>query len=342
MPVAETDVRETAASGVTYRVADSLAADLVWALMVQPGEPDPERYPVRARRFESAPGLEQELREFWSDGVTCYVEVLLAADRGGVLYETQADRFWEGLERGAAARPRLEPLPTETPEEQAIFRERLRRLHQEADLRARWMDLLRRVWDAVGSRWEREGRAAAERFGLELEAKLEGVTQPSVLEDLLRSDFQGMLPRVVREYAAAGGDVVLAPTWFGRCAYVVGLREVLFVGIAVPSLPAGPTPATRSRALRFKALGDPTRLAIFEATARRPCTVGELAVDLGVAQPTVSNHVRVLRDAGLLAHARDRSKGLQADITAFEKLVDDASHALRRRPTGAVPVVAVG
>src|SRR5829696_9132387 len=49
------------------------------------------------------------------------------------------------------------------------------------------------------------------------------------------------------------------------------------------------------------ALGDPTRREIFERLAARPSTVGELAVGLPVSRPAVSQHVRVLREAGMVA-----------------------------------------
>jgi len=48
------------------------------------------------------------------------------------------------------------------------------------------------------------------------------------------------------------------------------------------------------------ALGDPTRRAIFEALADRPSAVGELARGLPVSRPAVSQHLRVLKDAGLV------------------------------------------
>jgi len=53
--------------------------------------------------------------------------------------------------------------------------------------------------------------------------------------------------------------------------------------------------------LGFAALGDPTRRAIFERVARRPTTVGKLAAQFDVSRPAVSQHLRVLKDAGLVA-----------------------------------------
>src|ERR1700690_3314021 len=51
---------------------------------------------------------------------------------------------------------------------------------------------------------------------------------------------------------------------------------------------------------RFAALGDPTRRAIFERVAASPCAVGELARAMPVSRPAVSQHLRILKDAGLV------------------------------------------
>jgi len=50
----------------------------------------------------------------------------------------------------------------------------------------------------------------------------------------------------------------------------------------------------------WAALGDRTRRAIIERLVERPCAVGELAVGLPVSRPAVSQHLRVLKDAGLV------------------------------------------
>jgi DNA-binding transcriptional ArsR family regulator len=50
----------------------------------------------------------------------------------------------------------------------------------------------------------------------------------------------------------------------------------------------------------WTALGDPTRKAIFELLADRPRAVGQLAAELPVSRPAVSQHLKVLRDAGLV------------------------------------------
>ena len=50
----------------------------------------------------------------------------------------------------------------------------------------------------------------------------------------------------------------------------------------------------------FGTLGDPTRRTIFEELARRPRPVGELAAALPVSRSAVSQHLRVLKEAGLV------------------------------------------
>lgn len=54
----------------------------------------------------------------------------------------------------------------------------------------------------------------------------------------------------------------------------------------------------------WAALGDPTRRAIFERLGERPQAVGELAGALPVSRPAVSQHLRVLKDAGLVVDRR--------------------------------------
>ena len=56
----------------------------------------------------------------------------------------------------------------------------------------------------------------------------------------------------------------------------------------------------------FDALGDPTRRLIFERLARGPLPVGKLASRLTVTRPAVSQHLKVLKDAGLVV---DRAQG---------------------------------
>lgn len=54
----------------------------------------------------------------------------------------------------------------------------------------------------------------------------------------------------------------------------------------------------------FKALADPTRRALFERLAADEMTVSELRTGTPISQPAVSQHLAVLRNAGLVSERR--------------------------------------
>jgi DNA-binding transcriptional ArsR family regulator len=60
----------------------------------------------------------------------------------------------------------------------------------------------------------------------------------------------------------------------------------------------------------MSALGDPTRRAIFELLAEGPSSVGELARGLPVTRPAVSQHLKVLKEAGLVLDRREGTRRL--------------------------------
>lgn len=62
----------------------------------------------------------------------------------------------------------------------------------------------------------------------------------------------------------------------------------------------------------FDALGDPTRRAVLEVLQGGPRAVREIAEDLPVSRPAVSQHLRVLKEAGLVRDRRDGNRRLYA------------------------------
>src|SRR4051795_8436553 len=98
------------------------------------------------------------------------------------------------------------------------------------------------------------------------------------------------------------------------------------------------------------ALADPTRRSVYEAVTARPRAVGELAGELPVTRPAVSQHLRVLLDAGLVTVRAEGTRryyaadpqGLQAlrswldgfwssALTAFAAHVDAPEAAHKER-----------
>jgi len=88
----------------------------------------------------------------------------------------------------------------------------------------------------------------------------------------------------------------------------------------------------------FSALSDPTRRAIFERLARGPRAVGELAREFPVSRPAVSQHLRVLKDAGLVADRREGNRrlyrvdprGVEAMRAYLDSFWGDALDAFQR------------
>lgn len=89
----------------------------------------------------------------------------------------------------------------------------------------------------------------------------------------------------------------------------------------------------------WDALGDPSRRAIFEHLAGRPLAVGELAARLPISRPAVSQHLRVLREAGLVVCRAEGTRRvyaihtagiahLRADLDRFWTLALDAFKAV--------------
>ena len=85
------------------------------------------------------------------------------------------------------------------------------------------------------------------------------------------------------------------------------------------------------------ALGDPTRRAIFERLADGPRSVSELADGLPVSRPAVSQHLKVLKDAGLVVDRPDGTRrlyrlnpeGVGAVRAYFDRFWDKALVAFR-------------
>ena len=81
--------------------------------------------------------------------------------------------------------------------------------------------------------------------------------------------------------------------------------------------------STYRAADRWAALGDPTRQAIVAALAEGPRAVGELAAELPVSRPAVSQALKVLKDAGLVTERPEGTRRIyRLDPTAVAALRD--------------------
>jgi DNA-binding transcriptional ArsR family regulator len=86
------------------------------------------------------------------------------------------------------------------------------------------------------------------------------------------------------------------------------------------------------------ALADPTRRAVFERLRHGPRPVGEIARGLPVSRPAVSQHLRILKEAGLVRERREGTRnfyslngdGLAEVREYFEELWDEALAAFKQ------------
>ena len=99
--------------------------------------------------------------------------------------------------------------------------------------------------------------------------------------------------------------------------------RVLEQPCCAPGAPPLPKRSAEALAGRFKALSDPARVSIVNRIAGQGevCTC-QLTAPLGLSQPTVSHHLRVLKEAGLIEVARRRG------TWTFYRLVPDAMEQL--------------
>ncbi len=247
--------------------------------------------------------LAQRVVSFWDDGDYLeWGEVLVLAFHAGRLLDERIDPFLKGLEATAGEKVVTPPLPSESPEVLRLIAERIARLRDSAELRAAYARLLREFWAAVAPAWERSGRALALAH-VEIEkAQLARATDPREVVPpnsiCLREQYSEVIDQAVER-----GELVLVPLG------LAGEGQTFFVFPGLVLVGSGPESRRRIERLReqseraagrFKLFSDPTRLAILSRLTTHRSSISDLATVFGLAQPTVSVHVKQLREAGLL------------------------------------------
>src|SRR6266568_2790074 len=212
-----------------------------------------------------------------------------------------------------------------------LTRARLARLRTEPAMRKRYIQLLSQMWSAVEGSWEDEGRAAviaeAKRWKRALD---DGVAYRQLLG--MQSLWAGR-PQIdaSADTAADEGKLILTPCWFGGKIHVIELDGTVYVGQGIRHDEPSYRKVAAEISASIKALADPTRLAILLRLAREPASVTEIARQFHLSQPTVSAHVQVLRESGLLEEKTvGRSAKLSANEEGLRRLFSDAEESLVR------------
>jgi ArsR family transcriptional regulator, arsenate/arsenite/antimonite-responsive transcriptional repressor len=313
----------------------SVAVELDWVLGAALRPDFRIDHPDLDALYSEFPDLAERASQLWSDvPLSCggFMELEIIAHHGGLLFSADGDALVGRLAELCATVPVDYELASETDEDRAVLLERLRRLHDSADLRSRYVALIADVWAAVQGTWDGRGRHAVEAA---LAGRRDQVARGAPWEEVARSECHGF-PIAPRLVARLGPDdeVAVVPAYFTHKGLIFDLPGVVVIGVRADATGAQARSRTAQLARRLKTISDPTRLAILDALRSGPRTVSELATTFSLAQPTVSNHVKLLRDAGLIANASDR--GRRELVVQHDVVVDLLAH-LHHVLTGDLP-----
>ena len=299
MPMESDSRRRRREPGVV--VGYSAAVELTWILMSVLGKhTSSDEAEVAALRAEH-PELVARVASFWEDGAW-WGELLVIADRTGTFLETDPSSCSSACSRASAtgrsaSRPRARPTARPCSRGSSDC-------GVDARLRKRYVALLRELWAAAegrfGSPADAEATVVAWRERLAAGAGPAGAAARQARCAPARVGAVGS-----RRHA--GGDArplarALLPRRPHRRRRPDAVRRRLRDeqdSLAVRRFYAGEV------ASRLKVLSDPTRVALLSQLACEPMSVTELAALYDLAQPTVSIHVRQLREAGLVVARKE-------------------------------------
>jgi ArsR family transcriptional regulator, arsenate/arsenite/antimonite-responsive transcriptional repressor len=237
--------------------------------------------------------------------------LLLLAARYGFERDTAPHRFLRelpGLPRRYVEAGDPRPQPPEGDDEQRVRHEQYAATMQhvaQEHVGGALAEALGRLWDTLGPVWSREGEGVVEHAVGEFQAAFERTG--SVLAALPAHHFTRFehLADGIRS-AESRGRVTVIPLFFaasGGFSFDVDGRAYVGFGLQSESVFERRAHEVATLAGRVKALADPTRLmtlALVSDFSTIRLTVGDLAQQTGVSQPTISGHLKLLREAGLV------------------------------------------
>jgi len=313
--------------GPTVVIHPSVAIELGWVLAAAERA---DYHPTLAALYESEPELRERARTFWGEDVALncgsFLELLVLAHHGGLLFSTDAGALLEQLDQLAATSPRQLRLASEPPADQRAIMARLEQLRSSSRRRHDYVQLMTDAWTALDGAWERDGHRAVDAA---IAARREQLAKGETWSQVARadSDYDGLLTSLV-DGLGPRDQLAVVPAYFTHRGLLVDLPGVLVVGVRTDQSGASRA-RTELLARRLKSISDPTRLAILDSLSAGPATVTEIAGSFGLAQPTVSNHVKLLRDAGLIANDTTGPRGSGRALVVQPDAVADLLDQLR-------------
>lgn len=313
---------EPAASAPEVVVSGSIAVELEWAISAAWQADFRRDHSVLAKLYDNHPELGERVRAMWSDSerTSCggSIDLMVLAHHAGLLYSLDAKALLDNIEDICVDAPLDLALASETAEDRSALLARLRRLRASQPTRRRYAQLLNDVWSAVADDWQELGRAAvnaavAERRDLYRRGSTwREVAGARVCSPELMADLVSALP--------PNGTVSVIPAFFTHLGVLVDLPGTVLLGVRTDNSGAEARARTELLARRLKVISDPTRLAMLQALRWRDMTVSELAAHFALAQPTVSTHVKLLREAGVISN---RIEGGQRKLVVHQEALND-------------------
>jgi DNA-binding transcriptional ArsR family regulator len=323
-----TNEREPAGSPARrfdYQASPSLAADLCWVTSVAVAPAKVKKGQIRAEVFKGREELADRVRAFWEDGATdsCFTEMQVLAHHSGATTETSPTALWTAIEDAVDSIPLDLGLESEWPEERERFLKRLEKLKGSPALVRRYVELLQEVWEPLDDVWQAALPVMYETGQHALE-QLQSTGKPfNELFTVTCEVFESRLPTIT-SVIERGQTLMIVPCYYFGCSMYLELAGMTMIGTGLDQHGTMARARTESVARRLKTVADPTRLALLHFLSARPSSVGELAASFGLAQPTVSMHVKLLRETGLVRAERQAGRlQLSADPGAVDALLSD-------------------
>ena len=297
------EVEESQQDSPPIVLGPSLALDLSWALHAVWKPPLQAAQPVLGKLFGERPELAQAVRGLWDDDLGCLAELQILAIWAEALEVTDFDALLPMLLAAIDTVPLDLALESEAERDREIILSRLVALRGSSRLRRRWGDVLAQVWAGLDEEWRTSSVPLVESAAIEARSQLDRGTEWLQLIVTKCEIFKAHLPQILERHRA-GRPVLIAPcAFFGRALYIE-MPSCILIGLGTSGVDSVARARTADVARRLRVLSDPTRLAILDHLADGPRSVGEIAYSFSLAQPTVSTHVKHLREAGLVSAER--------------------------------------
>ena len=271
---------------------------------------------------------------FQDDAGGCPELLTLAAEIGGMA-DPDPRRLIAWLSTLPKKPAALPELVTEPGPIRRVIRRRRRLLDLDVRARRAYRNIVADVWELARPVWQRRGRAVVTKQSIEWSRRMKSAVTARAVVKLMPPRH----PLARRPLAAASAlfrrrpSFAVVPIYFCMSGGQLGdLGERLHIGVPASGL----EPARRSRdaafvADRLRNLSEPTRVRILIYLMSAPSAVMQITRALGMTQPTVSEHIRVLVAAGLVRRVR-RGNGTiyAASNEGVDRLLDDARATINR------------